>query len=473
MISDPDTSNAKQQPYRVSGYRIDRIGIHDRYLPWRHFGFWKYARSVRLKHDYSRLTLVFIFEGRKRPLKIQFSNTFKNTLKAAKVLELGLRFSSTLVLEPNTRKFLEKVLDYQTAAEDPSKAESPEQRLTKAELLLEIDETKAARREVKKLLETGGKAEEEARLIRLQSFFIEGDDILAKAEYNELGKRFPDNHQTKILWAIWNLLRETNSAESYAREVVRSTPNPGDKIEVESHLSRFLIRKRRYDEALTLVERLLADETAEEVEAMTWLQEAKAEIEKLKTDAKYNRQQTFWRPLRRRVMAYAILGFIALALCWPAIRATPRLIEGFSNLRELEQRGQLAQSGEFNPKTSNLELGFVRLSFIFSLSGDDSKDPDTPNFHSHYGNVVLRKKAAKAILANTKNHSVVYLPESPFTCTIYPITKEVYIGVFAKYMLAYFPVFTLLLFFAFYGLKDLYNKYRYRQRHSPYDKGAS
>lgn len=449
---------------RTSGYRIDSIGIHDRFLRWRHFGFWRYAQHGRIEITRSFLKLVFTFEGRKKPLKVDLSNTFGNALQATAILEIGILHSPSLVIEPQARGLLEDANRYLELKESTVAESDADLRLAKAELHFRLGDAKSARKELKPLTSIGGKHEERARIVRLQSYLIESDSVLARVEYEEISRQFPDNKKARRIWAIWTLVRGEAEAEAFAEKVIAENATHEDRLEVESHLINTFVRQRRYDEALQRINANLALGEQIDPDILSYAKEAKAEIERLINDKAYNRRATVWRPLFGRAFGVGLLGLVALIFLWPAVIQTPKLIADLRNLSELEGSGLIAESGQFSPSLRDLDFGFVEISYVFNLQGAEAPRPGRSGLPTHHGSDVLRRSAAQAILADTKNHSVVYLPDSPFTSAVYPISQENYIGVIAKHAAAYLMATILVLVVLYYALKDLYKKIKYGGR---------
>ncbi|MDQ8205657.1 hypothetical protein [Pelagicoccus sp. SDUM812003] len=445
----------------MSGYRVDSTGIHDRFLRWRHFGFWKYAERAKLETNQKSLSLAFRFNGRKKPLKIQVGNTFSNALKMIGILEQGIINSPSLAIDPETEGFLEEANLYLGLKDTDSPELQPKLKLAKAKLHVRLGDSKAARKEVKDLIASGNEHEAAARAIRLHSYLLEADATLARVEFKTISKRFPENQEARTLWAIWLLAREESYAEAFARETIRTADLLENRLEVESQLVNYLARQLRYDEALDILDNHLVSTSEIDHQQRRGIEEAKAEIQRLKTDKAYNRRMTVWQPLKAKIIVYGILAIVALAFLWPAILETPKLTSDWQELKQLETHGLIASRGEFSPYLRDLDFGFVQLSFVFSLKGESDPASDRPVFHDHYGSVVLRRAAANEILADTRNHSVTYLADSPFTCTVYPITKENYIGIIAEHAPAYLMAIIVLLVFLYYSLKDVYKKIKY------------
>ncbi len=445
----------------VSGYRIDSHGIHDRFLPWRHFGYWKYAKRAKLETSEKTITLTFRFDGQKKPLKVQFGNTFSNALKAVSVLEKGILHSPALVIDPPTEGFLADANQYLTFKDNESPESQADLKLAKAKLHIRLGDSKAARKETKELIASGYEHEAAARNIRLHSYLLEGDDTLARVEFETISKRFPENQEARTLWAIRLLARAENNAEDFARDAIRTSDTLENRMEIESHLVNSLVRQRRYDEALEIVETHLASSDELDHEQLRYVNEAKSEIVSLKTDKAYNRRMTIWRPLKAKVIGFGLLALVSLIFLWPAVLETPKLVSDLRALNELESSGLIASSGKFSPNLRDLEFGFVQLSFVFSLKGENASTSGRLRLPDHYGSVVLRRAAANEILADTRSHSITYLADSPFTCTVFPITQENYIGIIAKHAGAYLMAIIVLVVILFYYLKDLYKKIKY------------
>lgn len=461
MKTDTPLPDQKETAISVSRYRIDADGIHDRFLPWRHFGYWKFAERASLQSSEKTITLTFRLKGRKKPLKIQFGNSFAGLLKAVTILEQGILYSPALSIDPETEGVLEDANRYLSFKDKNAPELQPKLNLAKAKLHIRLGDSKAARKEVKELIEGESEHEAAARTIRLHSYFLEADETLARVEFETISKRFPENQEARTLWALWLLAREASNAEEFAHETIRTADSLENRLEVESQLVNYLVGQRRYDEALEIVDKHL--EASHEIvpEQRRSIEEAKAEIERLKTDKTYNRRMTVWQPLKAKIIGYGVLVLIGLFLLWPAIRETPKLISDWQDLKQLEASGHIASSGKFSPSLRNLDFGFVQLSFVFSLKGERTSTASRPIFPDYYGSVVLRRAAANEILADTRSHSITYLPDSPFTCTVYPITKENYIGIIAKHAGAYLMAIIVLLAFLFYYLKDVYKKIKY------------
>lgn len=455
------TSDQTKGTIAVSGYRIDSRGIHDRFLPWRHFGYWEYAERAKLETSEKTITLTFQFEGRKKPLKIQFGNTFSNALKAVSVLEKGILHAPSLVIAPGAEGFLEEADRYLTLKDKNDPESQAELKLAKAKLHIRLGDSKVARKEVKELIASGSEHEAAARTIRLHSYFIEADEILARVEFEEISKRFPNNQEARTMWATWLLAREESNSEAFAHETIRTSDSLENRLEVESQLVNYLARQRRYDEALEIVETHLASSEKLDSEQLRYVKEAKADIDRLKTDKVYNRQMTLWRPLKAKIIGFGLLALVSLIFLWPAALETPKLVSDLRALNELDSSGLIASSGKFSPNLRDLDFGFVQLSFVFSRKGESASDSGRPRLPDHYGSVVLRRAAANEILADTRSHSVTYLAESPFTCTVFPITKENDIGIIAKHAPAYLMAIIVLVAILFYWLKDLYKKIKY------------
>lgn len=458
---DTETSEQTQVTIAASGYRIDSVGIHDRFLPWRHFGFWKYAERAKLESSARTISLSFRFHGRKKPLKIQFGNTLSNALKLVSILEKGILHSPSLAIDPATEGLLEDANRYLTLKDKNGSESQAELKLAKAKLHTRLGDSKAARKETKKLIANGNESELAARNIRLHSYLLEADETLASVEFEEISKRFPENQEARTMWAVWLLAREKDNAEEFAKATIRSADSLENRLEIESHLVNSLARQRRYDEALEIVDAHLISSEELDPEHLRYINEAKAEIERLKTDKAYNRRMTVWQPLKAKIIGFGLLALVALIFLWPAILETPKLVSDWQSLRELEESGVIASSGEFSPNLRDLDFGFVQLSFVFSLHGEGTPPSGRRRIPDHYGSTVLRRAAANEILANTRSHSVIYLPDSPFTCTVYPITNENYIGSIAKHAPAYLMAVVVLLVVIFYLIKDLYKQIRY------------
>ncbi len=453
----PESTNKRASTLRVSGYLIDEIGVHDRIMRWRDYGFWEFARSVDLKLSGKFIVLLFTFEGRKKPLKVDLSNTFKSTLKAIDVLEFALDQAPGLVLDPEAEQFLADVNFYKELTDNPKLECDAETRIAKANILLRLGDAKSTRKEIDPLLARGDSLESKARLIRLQTYFLESDSILARVEYSRINKLNPSYKEAQSLWACWRLAQGEEDAEELAIELIQRSDSLDDRINIENHLIRFFVKHRRYDDALNQIDNLIPIQDRFEPGQLDWLSESRKEIERLKTDKKYNRRVTFWRPLFGATIIYGILGLLGFFMFWPAISETPKLWSDLSNLRRLEDRGVIAQNGRFDPNVRDMDFGFVQLSYVFSLRDETSSIP------THYGNDILRRKIAKAILADTKSHSVTYLPESSRVSTVYPITIENYIGVIAEHAPAYLFAAIIISVALVLTIQLLYKELKYGQ----------
>lgn len=458
---DSRTTEKAGKSISISGYRIDSHGIHDRFLPWRHFGFWKYAKSAKLESTEKTITLAFRFDGRKKPLKIQFGNTFNNALKMVRILESGILHAPSLTINPSTEGILEDANLYLSFNDNNFVKIEEEHKLAKAKLHIRLGHSKAARKETKSLLEKGGEHELAARNIRLHSYLLEADATLARVEYEKISKRFPNNQEACTLWAIWQLTREEKNAEAFAREAIRTSSSLENRLEIESNLVNFLVRKRRYDDALKLIDAHLDSRDLLNPEQLSYANDAKSEIEKLKGDKAYNRKMTVWRPLKAKVIGYGVLALVAIIFLWPAFLETPKLISDWQTLGDLKNDGIPAANGQFRSNLRDLDLGFVNLSFVFSLRGESDTSATRRRLPDHYGSVTLRRSAANAILANTRDYTVIYLPESPSTCTVFPITNENYIGIIANHASAYLMALLLILVALYCFLKEMYKKFKY------------
>jgi tetratricopeptide (TPR) repeat protein len=455
------TSKQTKATIAIAGYRIDSHGIHDRFLPWRHFGFWKYGERARLESNQKSISLTFRFNGRKKPLKVQVGNTFSNALKMVNILEKGIIHSPSLAIDPETERFLEEANRHLTLKDKTSLESQAELKLAKAKFHIRLGDSKAARKETKELIASGNEEEAAARNIRLYSYLIEADETLARVEFEEISKRFPTNQEARAMWASWLLAREASNSEEFAHETIRTSDSLENRLEVESQLVNYLARQRRYDEALEILDKHLVSTSEIDHEQRRGIEEAKAEIQRLKTDISYNRRMTIWQPLKAKIVGYGVLILVGLFLLWPAILETPQLISDWQELKQLEASGLIASSGKFSPNLRDLDFGFVQLSFVFSLKGESASASGRPRLPDHYGSVVLRRAAADKILADTRSHSVTYLAESPFTCTVSPITQENYIGIIAKHAGAYLMAIIVLVVILFYCLKDLYKNIKY------------
>ncbi|MDQ8183794.1 hypothetical protein [Pelagicoccus sp. SDUM812005] len=280
MKTDTPLLNQEETAISVSGYRIDSNGIHDRFLPWRHFGYWKFAERASLQSSDKTITLTFRFKGRKKPLKIQFGNSFAGLLKAVIILEQGILHSPALSIDPATQGILEDANRYLSLKDKDNPQFQSDLKLAKAKLHLRLGDSKAARKEVKELIAGGCEHEAAARTIRLHSYFLEADETLARVEFETISKRFPENQEARTLWAIWLLAREESNAEDFAKDTIRTADSLENRMEVESQLVNYLAGQRRYDEALEIVDKHLDASDEIDPEQRRSIEEAKAKIER-------------------------------------------------------------------------------------------------------------------------------------------------------------------------------------------------
>lgn len=435
---------------------INEDGIRDRLFKRRYYGYWKFARKVYIEQG-KFFNLIFLFEGRKRPLKLRLTPNFKTAINSAQIIEYAKKRAPDMQIHHSAKDFLESASKYLQFKDEHDPEGKARASLAKAEILIKIYETKSARKEIKDLDGLGEDIETEARHLSLISYMNDQDTILVEAEYSELIDRFPNHWEARSAWVQWNLNQKNEGAEDLAKEEIANCPEPQARIDMQASLISFYARSERHRDATEIIDNIFANEGDLTEEVLLWLSDAREKIRNLESNRKNGKRKISWNSMRLKALSTLAIILIAAFVFYPSIKSSINIYSEIKNLQKLEEEGVLANGELFFSSYKDDGFGFVRVIYIYNANNENNRS------HSmEQGSVIMRESAVIKLSPNTNSHPVKYLTESPSISTLHPITIENYYGIFFKHSTGFLLLVIFLISMSFIWLRDRYKKYKYR-----------
>jgi tetratricopeptide (TPR) repeat protein len=414
---------------KISGYLFDGKGIRDRFLSWRYFGLWENAESVCLvKHNrgnHGGLDLVFEFKNCRKPVRITGSNGIKEGIKLAEVLEYVRSHVPRIKLFGDyTENLLNVYEDYRRFEKGPEY--DPETALAMARMHMASVDYNKGRKLLRDIMRPGNSLEYPALFLYLESLVEQDEEIEAAYAFRQLLERHPDDWPARKLWANYHLFHARKGTEDVVLDALSRSPDETSSRELETGLAIYLSQEKRYDESLAILEDLLAADNQIVPEEQSSLEDIRDEVFNLKTDIKYRRKETIFKPLRS--MTGIILWFVFMGMIFliPPSVALYGLIADYRIYGHLEREGKDAASYRVIKSPKKMDFGRSRVSYAFSDKPEiEISEPFFGILATSRGSVVLFNKEADKLLKHPHQYGIRYLESDRTIHSVYPIPDRI------------------------------------------------
>jgi hypothetical protein len=447
-----DGNGAQPEQVFLSGYTLDRRGL--RMWPLRKVAHdWTDLQSLSLETGFYRrhiLRLVLVFEQRKRAIRVNCGSGAKALRKTATVLRwIGARATACRGLDAGPLETLQSAEANCPPQLLKSGQPTAGERLMRARFWLAALEPDKALHEVRKLHVSEDSISRQAVAVGAEALVLKQDvDAALVTIDTELSAR-PDNHAVAVLGAMILLARDDTRGLALAEHALGQPAS--DATSTFAALAEFRIRRRKWSEALTILDRWQQSPTScAEPAVRESIATARADIARMAADKRVAFRRLDLVPLLRRAGSLVLLVVSLALLLLPLVTVGPTFWHEGRKLAALRQRGVRAapENVELRSETSIDTTMLASIQYAYSATSEPAEPwaPSFPETHDrkafdaymtsldrriggelprgwHIGQSIVFEWTARSITADKELRFVTFLREDPSVSAIGAITN--------------------------------------------------